>query len=400
MSDSTFDALWAELEPMGRDPGTGGYRRFACTRTDAALREWFASSCTARGLEVVEDRAGNQWGWWGDPDAAPGAAVVTGSHLDSVPDGGAYDGPLGVLSALAAVDVLRAEGFVPQRPIGVVSFADEEGARFGVACAGSRLITGALAPERALGLPDADGVTLAEAWRRTGRRPEDLGPDPEVLARIGTFVELHVEQGRALVDLDAPLGIATAIWPHGRWQLDFAGEANHAGTTRLADRRDALLSCAGVVLEARAAAEASGCLATVGKLEVRPGGVNAVPSSVTAWLDARGPDEAGVRAAVARIAAATTAANGRVSELSLTPPTSFDADLAAELIMVLGGAPMISTGAGHDAGILASTGIPAAMIFVRNPTGVSHAPAEFAERDDCLAGVAALTKILRTEASA
>lgn len=398
MGDDTFGELWAEVEPVGRSSGAGGYRRFAWTPTDARLREWFAGACADRGLEVVEDRAGNQWGWWGDPDAAPGTAVVTGSHLDSVPEGGAYDGPLGVLSALAAVDALRAEGFTPQRPIGVVSFADEEGARFGVACAGSRLVTGLLTPERALGLTDVDGVSLAEAWRRTGRRPEALGADPEALRRIGSFVELHIEQGRALVDLHAPLGVGSDIWPHGRWQLDFAGEANHAGTTRLADRRDALLSCAGVVLDARAAAEAYGCLATVGKLEVRPGGVNAVPSSVTAWLDARGPDEATVRAAVARIAAATVAADGRVAELSWTPPTAFDAGLAAELIMLVGDAPLIGTGAGHDAGILASTGIPSAMIFVRNPTGVSHAPAETAERDDCLAGVVALTDVLRAKA--
>src|SRR5664279_64163 len=126
--------MWAELEPIGRQPDTGGYRRFAWTREDAALREWFAAACAARGLDLTTDRAGNQWAWWGDPDAAAAGGrpgVVTGSHLDSVPDGGAFDGPLGVVSALAAVDALRAEGFVPSRPLGVVRFVDEEGARFG-----------------------------------------------------------------------------------------------------------------------------------------------------------------------------------------------------------------------------------------------------------------------------
>jgi N-carbamoyl-L-amino-acid hydrolase len=132
-----FDRLWADLPPVGRDPRTGGYRRFAWTREGRVLREWFAGEASARGLDVVCDRAGNQWAWWGDPDACPG--VVTGSHLDSVPDGGAFDGPLGVISAFAAIDELRAEGFAPARPVGVVNFGDEEGARFGVACAGSRL---------------------------------------------------------------------------------------------------------------------------------------------------------------------------------------------------------------------------------------------------------------------
>src|SRR6187200_2009603 len=120
--------MWSALLPIGRDGGTGGYRRFAWSREDHTLREWFAGECATRGLDLVEDRMGNQWAWWGDPDAQ-GAGVVTGSHLDSVPDGGAYDGPLGVISALAAVDRLRARGIQPARPIGIVNFVDEEGAR-------------------------------------------------------------------------------------------------------------------------------------------------------------------------------------------------------------------------------------------------------------------------------
>ena len=167
---TAFSAMWQALEPIGRDPATGGYRRYAWTRTDHDLREWFAAECSGRGLDLVEDRMGNQWAWWGDPDAA-GPGVVTGSHLDSVPDGGAFDGPLGVAGALAAVDALREQGFRPARPLGVVNFVDEEGSRFGVACAGSRVITGQLEADRARSLRDADGVTMAEALRRAGRRP-------------------------------------------------------------------------------------------------------------------------------------------------------------------------------------------------------------------------------------
>ncbi len=386
----SFDGMWSALAPVGRHPGTGGYRRFAWTGVDAQLREWFAGEAARRGLEVTTDRVGNQWAWWGSPDSA-GPGLVLGSHLDSVPDGGAYDGPLGVVSAFAALDLVRSRGFAPRRPVGIVSFADEEGARFGVACAGSRLLTGALAADRGLGLRDADGVTLAEALRRAGRDPAEVGPDPAALARVGTFVELHVEQGVGLVELDRPVAVADSIRPHGRWRLDLAGEANHAGTTRLADRRDPMLALAAAITAARDAAAARGCVATVGKVAVQPNGVNAIPSEVTAWLDARGPDADEVRAVAAEVGAA---AGAPAREESFTPDTRFDPALAGRLARLLGGAPVLGTAAGHDAGILAAAGVPAAMLFVRNPTGVSHSPAEHAERADCLAGVEALAAVV------
>jgi N-carbamoyl-L-amino-acid hydrolase len=383
----SFDALWDELLPLGRSSSSGGYRRFAWTPTDLSLREWFAAVAADHGLAVTVDRAGNQWAWWGDPDAVPG--VVAGSHLDSVPDGGAFDGPLGVVSALVAVDGLRIKGFVPSRPIGVVNFADEEGARFGVACAGSRLLTGALPAERALALRDADGVTMASALRTAGRSPESVGRDDETLRRVATFVELHVEQGRGLVGLGAPVGVATAIWPHGRWRADLAGEANHAGTTQLADRDDPMLAYARLVLAARDAASRHGALATCGKVRVVPNGVNAIASHVAAWIDTRAPRAESVRAVMADLAELSA-----VTEESWTDETTFDPALRSRIAAVLDGPPMLATGAGHDAGILASAGIASAMLFVRNPTGVSHSPAEFATRDDCLAGVEALSTVL------
>jgi len=392
-----FESMWAALEPVGRDARTGGYRRFAWTREDHDLREWFAGECAARGLDLTEDRMGNQWAWWGDPDAAArrGAkGVVTGSHLDSVPDGGAFDGPLGVVSALAAVDSLRDKGFRPNRPIGVVNFVDEEGARFGVACAGSRVITGAMTARRARGLTDADGTTMSEALVAAGRDPHDMGRDDDTLGRVGAFVELHVEQGRGLVDLGHPVAVASDIWPHGRWRLDLRGEANHAGTTLLEDRQDAMLGYAGAVLAAREAAITHGCVATIGKVAVTPGGVNAIPSHVTGWLDARGSSPRAVRRAVADIRSMVEQSGGELTEESWTPSTPFDASLAARLQTRLGGIPVLGTGAGHDAGILANAGIPTAMLFVRNPTGVSHSPAEHAELSDCLEGVAALSAVL------
>ncbi len=397
-----FDRMWADLAPLGRDGTTGGYRRFAWTRTDHDLREWFAGECAARGLQLTEDRAGNQWAWWGDPDRTPG--IVIGSHLDSVPDGGAFDGPLGVVSALAAVDALQERGFEPSRPIGVVNFVDEEGARFGVACAGSRIITGALGPDRARSLADAQGTTMAEAWRAAGRDPDTLGPDPEALRRVHAFVELHVEQGKALAvapdgtpdpsDPARAVAIGTDIWPHGRWRIELPGEANHAGTTRLEDRRDAMLALATVVQQTRSYAAGLGCVATVGKVRVEPGGVNAIPSHVTAWLDARGADEQAVHATVDGVLAVARGLGGSHEEESWTETTRFDEDLVGVLRGILPEAPLLGTGAGHDAGILATHGLPAAMLFVRNPTGISHSPAEHAEADDCHHGVAALTTVV------
>jgi beta-ureidopropionase / N-carbamoyl-L-amino-acid hydrolase len=386
---ATFATMFAELAPIGRDPATGGYHRFAYTAEDSRLRAWFAGQANARHLDVREDRAGNLWAWWGDP--AAGEAVVTGSHLDSVPAGGAFDGPLGVVSAFAAVDELRARSVRPDRPLALVAFADEEGARFGVACAGSRLLTGRLDADRARGLTDDAGITLAEALRATGRDPYTLGPDPELVARIGVFVELHVEQGRDLIDRGAAVGLASAIRAHGRWRYESTGRADHAGTTRMQDRADPMLAHAAAILAAHTAARKHDAVATVGRVAVDPNGVNAIPARVRTWLDARADHESVVRAMVAEV---TRAAGVEPVEESWTPRVEFDPRLRARLDEVLGGVPALPTGAGHDAGILALAGVPAAMLFVRNPTGVSHAPDEHAEPDDCLAGLAALTDVL------
>ena len=395
-----FDALWARLAEVGRDP-RGGYLRLAYSAPELTLREWFAGAALERGLDLHEDRAGNLWAWWGDP--ADGDAVVTGSHLDSVRRGGAYDGPLGVVSGFLAIDLLRARGAVPQRPVAVVAFADEEGARFGVACAGSRLLTGQLSPQRALALRDDDGLTLADALRSTGRQPDQFGADTEAVGAVGRFVELHVEQGRHLIDAEvpAPVAVGSMIRPHGRWRFDLAGRPDHAGTTRIDDRDDPMLAQTRLVLAARAAAEGAGvddpfAVATVGRVLVEPNTVNAIPARVQAWLDARAVHEVTVRAIVQRV---TDQVGVAPVEESWTPRVDLDAELArrvGEVVARRTGSEVafLDTGAGHDAGILATAGVPTAMLYVRNPTGVSHAPEEFAERDDCVAGVIALADVL------
>jgi N-carbamoyl-L-amino-acid hydrolase len=315
-----------------------------------------------------------------------------------VPDGGAFDGPLGVVAAFLAVDLLRSRvRDRPRRPVAVVAFADEEGARFGVACAGSRLLTGALDPAGARRLTDRDGIPLGDALRAAGVDPDGLGRDERALARIGAYVELHVEQGRALADLDAPVAVATAIVPHGRWHLAFRGAADHAGTTRLADRRDPMLPFAATVAAARKLAEQAGAVATIGRVQVAPNATNAVPSAVDAWLDARAEDDAVLDALVTGVTEAGRAA-ARGVEVTCTaesrsPAVRFDAALRDRIRDVLGGAPLLPTAAGHDAGILAAE-VPAAMLFVRNPTGVSHSPAETAAPEDCVAGIEALAAVL------
>jgi N-carbamoyl-L-amino-acid hydrolase len=274
----------------------------------------------------------------------------------------------------------------------VANLIDEEGARFGIACAGSRLITGRLDPDMARGLRDSGGFTMAEAMTSAGHDTRHVGRDDETLSRVGTFVELHVEQGRGLIDLGRPVAVGAVIRPHGRWRIDLAGEANHAGTTLLEDRHDPMLALASVVLAARASATEFGCVATVGKVAVEPNGVNAIPSRVTAWLDARGPGEQEVRAVVASVG---EQAGRPAVEESWTPETVFDVPLARRLSALLDDAPMLATGAGHDAGVLATAGLSTAMLFVRNPTGISHSPAEFAEREDCHRGVEALAAVTR-----
>jgi N-carbamoyl-L-amino-acid hydrolase len=262
------------------------------------------------------------------------------------------------------------------------------------------VITGVLSPDRGRSLRDADGVTMAEAMRAAGRDPEQLGPDPEAVARIGSFIELHIEQGRGLIDLGRAVAVGNRIWAHGRWRIDLRGEPNHAGTTRLSDRRDAVIGCAHLVLAARAAAEEHDSLATVGKITIRPGGVNAIAGSATAWVDARAADEGSLSATVAQIEEHVAAAGALMTEESRTPETVFADALVTRLARLLSGAPVMSTGAGHDAGILANAGVPAAMLFVRNPTGVSHSPAEWAEPEDSLAGIAALARVLADLAGA
>ena len=359
----SFEEMWAALLPIGRTEG-GGYERRGLGEVERHLHNWLVDQGVARGLEVERDATGNTLLWWAPASGQRGEAVLTGSHLDSVPHGGAYDGPLGVVSALAAIDLLRADGFEPVRPVAVAAFVDEEGAGSGQACHGSR-----------------QALALGEAW----------------LDRVGCYVELHVEQGRAL---EAPVGVGTGIAPHGRWRLDFTGTPDHAGSTGMADRHDPVLTFAMTALAANKQARLSGARATMARVEVVPNATNAIASRVTAWLDARAGSDEALEALVGEIArqgaqrADRDGTSLRVSAESSSGAVAFDASLVDRVARLLG-APTLPTYAGHDAGVLQAAGIPSVKLFVRNPTGGSHSPAEHATPEDCLAGVTALAAVLQ-----
>ena len=399
-STATVTGLLQEIAGTGTDALRGGYTRPVYSTAELDLRSWFIEQATKRGLTAETDRNGAIWAWWDMPGGNRSNSLVTGSHLDSVPGGGAFDGPLGVASALVAVDILKARMATPTRPLAVVVFPEEEGSRFGVACLGSRLMTGAIDPDKARNLRDPDGSTFADVVRANGLDPRFVGKDDQLLGQIGAFVELHVEQGRGLIDLDQPIAIASSILGHGRWRLSVHGQGNHAGTTLMADRNDPMVAAARMVTGIRdIARNQANARATVGRLQPVPGGTNVIASRVDFWLDVRHPDDAVTAALVenihtqARLIAAEEGCTVELREESLSPTVHFDRGLQNELQLALPHAPVLDTGAGHDAGVLAPF-VPTAMVFVRNPSGVSHSPEEHVVDDDAETGAQTLADAL------
>ena len=421
MHTQTVNTLLAAIEDIGRDAKRGGYSRPVYSAAETTLREWFIAEATARSLEVSTDANGIIWAWWDMPgsardEASRRGALVTGSHLDSVPGGGAFDGPLGVASALAAYDELarreRTGSLVRNRALAITVFPEEEGSRFGVACLGSRLLTGAIDPARALNLRDEAGNTFADVAAAHGLDPERMGRDEAALARIGDFIELHVEQGRGLnseahtdyAGRGPAVAVGDSILGHGRWKLSFSGQGNHAGTTLMADRADPMLAAAQSIVAVRQIAAAQdNARATVGRLEPVPGGTNVIASRVDLWLDVRHPDDAVTAMLVEKIhgqaqkLAAFEGCTVNLTEESFSNTVHFDSGLTRSLAnsvrRLVPAAPLLPTGAGHDAGVLAAV-VPSGMLYVRNPSGISHSPEEHVEEDDAAAGVLALADAL------
>jgi N-carbamoyl-L-amino-acid hydrolase len=383
-------ALMADLVPIGLGPD--GTTRLAWTPEDAAAADWFARQAAAIGRRVERDPAGNLWAC---PDA-PGPWWAVGSHLDSVRNGGRYDGALGVAAAFAVAERSAA-------PLAVISFADEEGARFNTPTFGSRALTGRLDVADALARTDADGVTLGDAMSAAGLDPERLGEAPRWLDRLRGFVELHIDQTRDVAAAGAPAGVVTRLAARLRLEVVLEGRADHAGTTPREERRDALAAAARVIVRADTeAAQRLGMVFTAARMEVEPNAPTTVPARARVWLDARAPEPEAVeswRAAVTAEAERVAAEAGVALSLrtaAWSPGTAFPDDVRTALARALPpGAPRVVCYAGHDAGVIAARR-PAGMVLVRNETGISHSPDEAVSLDDAAVAASAMLVALDT----
>lgn len=391
-----MSSLAAELEEAARiGADEGGVSRFAWTPELAQAHEWLLGRLEALGLETEVDAAGNVIGRW---DEGEGTAVLVGSHLDTVPRGGRFDGALGVLSALESVRALRKEGAALKRPLWIVSFNDEEGSRFQTGMLGSRAFVGDL------DLDDWRKRGVGDAMAAAGFNFERL-PDARAVDRVGAYLELHIEQGPVLEREGIDVGVVTGIAGLLGFRVRLIGEANHAGTTPMAARRDALAGAARVVLALRKEALKRGDItANVGVLTVSPGGFNVIPGVAEFTVDVRAGgtevfsslDEL-VLETLERVAGEEHLGL-EVSETHRKPPTRLDPDLqdlltesAAEVGAT---ARRMPSGAGHDAMVLAKR-VPAAMLFVPSRGGISHSPEEFTAPEHCELGAKVLAHAVR-----
>jgi allantoate deiminase len=355
------------------------------------------------GMTVRRDAVGNVIGRYEgrDPDAPP---LLLGSHLDTVRDAGAWDGVLGVLTAIAVVERLHAEGARPGLPLEVVAFADEEGTRFGTGFLGSSVLAGRF-DETDLERVDADGVTLREAIHAYGGDPDGLAAAARPPGSLAGYAEVHIEQGPLLEERGAPLGIVSAISGQTRAQLRFGGAAGHAGTMPMELRHDALAAAAELVLAAEAlAGKTAGLVATVGRLDIEPGASNVIAGAAELSLDVRHPEDAERVAAVARLherAAEAAAARGVELEWDESldqPAVQCDPTLSERMARASEAAagaepPRLPSGAGHDAAMIAAIA-PVTMLFVRCAEGISHHPDESVAEADVALAVDALARFV------
>ncbi len=411
ISAGDLEARLAGLDAIGVG-ADGAVDRLAWTAEDDASGEWFVAQASSVGLSVSRDAAGNRWAL----PAGDGPWWVVGSHLDSVRRGGRLDGPLGVAAGFAVAAVAAV-------PVAVVSFTDEEGARFNTPTFGSRALVGRLDTDDALARTDDDGVTLAEAMRAAGGDPEALAAlvaearladgvvgggvvEPAVppgVAHIRGMLELHIDQSRELDRAGRAAGVVSSLAARLRLIVELTGQADHAGTTPPDERADALLAAATLIVAADAAGvghvegahpheRAAPVRCTATRILVEPNAPTAIAGHVRLWLDARAPDLAALDAwqAAVEAAAADLGVPATVTVSARSGPVHFDPAVRAALAGDDGG-PEVVCFAGHDAGQLA-THVPAGMVLVRNPTGISHSPQEDVALED--AAVAA-TQVLR-----
>ncbi|HEV2012197.1 MAG TPA: Zn-dependent hydrolase [Candidatus Limnocylindria bacterium] len=395
-----------ELSAIG---GTGtSVTRLGLSPEEQRARELVGGWLSARGAKVWRDPAGNVYGRFGDVAgvAAPkreSAAILVGSHIDSVPEGGRFDGALGVLCAIEAVDALLDDGARFRRPVEVVGWCDEEGARFGIGLFGSCAAFGRL-PDGAARRADRSGVTIADALRAIGESgdPTKAKRDPGELA---AYLELHIEQGPRLAERGIPLGVVSDIVGILHARVTVRGRQDHAGATSMTAREDALAAAAEMVLAVESAARAlPDAVGTVGEISVRPGAKNVVPGECVFSLDLRARSEVtveqlarDVRAAIRRIGDAR-GVRSSLDVLSRVPAVPLDPklrDLFLRSAKAVGvEAPDLFSGAGHDAENSQLAGVPTGMLFVRS-TGGSHNPNELATVDDAALGARVLALALK-----
>jgi beta-ureidopropionase / N-carbamoyl-L-amino-acid hydrolase len=383
ITGESLAARLRDLEEIGVGPE--GVQRLAWTEEDAATRAWFERQAAGAGLRVERDPAGNLWAcpdveppWWG-----------IGSHLDSVRGGGRFDGPLGVACAFeVASGVARAIEAGEARPVAVVSFADEEGARFNTPTFGSKALAGRLDLPAVLSRRDDAGVALSDAMRAAGVDPDGIGEAPRWLERLAGFVEIHIDQTTELAGAGEPIGIVTSLAARTRLEVVLCGRADHAGTTPRSERRDALSVAARLIVAAEDLAEENPSLTvTTSRILAKPNAPTTIAAEVRLWIDGRAPRGFDAidawRARLDEVAADLAARSGveiGFSVASRSDAREFSPELRASLAQasedVIGHpAPEVVCFAGHDAGVLAER-VPAAMLLVRNETGVSHSPAE------------------------
>jgi len=392
------DRLERRSIELARIAGRGtSVSRLGLSADEQQARDLVGGWLKARGAQVRRDAAANLYARFpGD-----GEAILVGSHLDSVPDGGRFDGALGVLCAVEAVESLIDAKATMRRPIEVVAWADEEGARFGVGLFGSTAAFGRLA--RGVGdRRDRDGISIAEALRALGEEgdPAAARREPKALA---AYLELHIEQGPRLETAGLALGIVSDIVGIYHARVAIRGRADHAGATVMTARADALTAASEIVLAVeRIARGRPDSVGTVGEIAVRPGAKNVVPGECIFSLDLRAAhDHDGLVREVLDAVTAIASARGveaSVDDLARVPVTPLDPRIrdvlkrAAKSVGVE--APLLVSGAGHDAQNAALSGVPTGMIFVRS-TGGSHTPREFASIADAALGAQALANAIK-----
>jgi allantoate deiminase len=392
--------LVQELGIIGEQPG-GGIIRHVYDHAWLTARGKLATWMRDAGLEVREDAVGNLFG---RIEGESPRTVLTGSHIDTVLLGGRYDGALGVLSALAALRAIKQYLGRPRRALEMVALCEEEDSRFHCNFWGTRGILGLIEPAELDGLKDQDGVTIGDAMRRVGLDPG--GYRQAIRDDLDVFVELHIEQGRILFDKSLPLGIVDAITGLYRFRVTLEGRTDHAGTTPMDQRRDALQAAADIASEMTRIVTESGrpAVVTNGWWDVQPGAWNIVPGLVHFSVDLRHPDEATKQKLAATIlqrAKEIAASRGIALSYDVVGdvlPMEMDPAVKAELRAAadereVAWIPMIS-GAGHDSQVMASR-VPTAMLFVPSVEGRSHSAAEYTTPEDAARGASVLATALQ-----